>query len=585
MDEKELFSKKTFIDLFNKKGVDRLEREDELYLEAKKLGVEKKFKESLKKYNKILGEKIGIGDESKLPQCSFDIENYDMGEYNCTINGITDGKNHKFSNIPVLPVERYINKDTGKEKVKIIFYKENEWKQLTVDKSQLAINQKLLLLSDNGLDVNSNNVRYYIDYFSDIMSRNNITKLESISHIGWRDNVFVPYDASGIFDGADEFRNIYKAIGTKGNYERWKQVTNKLRQHKIIKLLMATTLASPLLEKLNLQPYMVNLWSSLSGNGKTLSCMVAMSIWGNPDIGALRLSSNNTQNYYSVVASFMRNFTCYFDELQIIKRSKYLDLESLVMDLCNGTEKGRLNKNSQAREVKVWFNNFLFTSNDKMVKENAGEQVYNRVIDIEINEKIIQDGQSIARIIKENYGFAGKEYIKYIQKIGFDVIFERFKKIYNEILDKTKATDKQAGSLASILLANELANECIFKDDYILKVEDIEEYVNDKDEIKTSIKAKEYIKDIINMNAKRFEEINYGECWGKFKEIQIGHSVCYINAQVLYRELKKGGFEFETVKKEWDDMNFLLKNTAGRYLHQTTINCEKGNYAVLDLQI
>ena len=585
MNEKDLFAKKTFIDLLNKKGIDRLEKEDELYLEAKKLGVEKKFKESLKKYTKILGDKMAMGDNAKLPKCKYEIENYDMGEYTCTIDGITDGQNHKFSNIPVLPVERYINKDTGKEKVKIIFYKENEWKELTVDKSQLAINQKLLLLSDDGLDVNSNNVRYYIDYFSDIMSKNNVNKLESISHIGWRDDIFVPYDTSGIFDGADEFKNIYKAICTKGNYDRWKSVVNKLRQHKVIKILMAVTLASPLIEKLNLQPYMVNLWSSLSGNGKTLSCMVAMSIWGNPDIGALRLSSNNTQNYYSVVASFMRNYTCYFDELQIIKRSKFLDLESLVMDLCNGTEKGRLSKNSQAREVKVWYNNFLFTSNDKMVKENAGEQVYNRVIDIEINEKIIDDGQSIARIIKQNYGFAGKEYIRYLQKLGFDVIFERFKNIYNEILDKTKATDKQAGSLASILLANKLANECIFEDDYILNVDDIVEYVNDKDEIRTSIKAKEYIKDIINMNAKRFEEMNYGECWGKFKEIEPNYSVCYINAQVLYRELKKGGFEFETVKKEWDDMRFLLKNSAGRYLHQTTINCEKGNYAVLDLRI
>ena len=578
MDEKELFSKKTFIDLFNKKGVDRLEREDELLIQARNLNVEKKFKDSLKKYAKLLDDKISIGENLNLPYCKYDIQDYNMGNYTCNINGITDKTNFKFSYIPVLPVERYINEDTGKEKVKIIFYKENAWRELIVDKSQLSINQKLLLLSDDGLDVTSENVRYYINYFNEIMNINNIKKLDSISHIGWKDNDFVPYDSHGIFDGVDEFRNIYKAIGTKGNYDRWKQVINKLRQHKIIKLLMATTLASPLLEKLNLQPYMVNLWSSLSGNGKTLSCMVAMSIWGNPDIGALRLSSNNTQNYYSVVASFMRNYTCYFDELQIIKRSKYLDLESLVMDLCNGTEKGRLNKNSQAREVKVWFNNFLFTSNDRLVKENAGEQVYNRVIDIEINEKIIEDGQSIARIIKENYGFAGKEYIRYIQKIGFDVIFERFKNIYNEILNKTKATDKQAGSLASILLANKLANECIFQDDYILKVEDIVEYVNDKDEIKTSIKAQEYIINIINANSKRFEDINYGECWGEKTDY-----CCTINAQILYRELAKGGFEFNTIKKEWAESRFLIKNSQDRYVHNTKVRNEKGNYIKLKI--
>lgn len=586
MTEQELFSKETFIGLLSKDEFDRINEEDRLFLEARKLGLEKRFKESLKKYMALRKDKISLNNTLDLPKCKYDIQNYDMGSYTCTIKGITDRNNTKFSYIPVLPVEIYINEDTGKEKVKIIFYKENEWKEKIVDKSQLSISQKLLLLSDDGLDVTSENVKYYINYFNEIMNINNIKKLDSISHIGWKDDLFVPYDTHGIFDGADDFKNIYKSIGSKGNYDKWKKCIFELRKHKVMKILMATTLASPLLEKLNLQPYMVNLWSSLSGNGKTLSCMVAMSIWGNPDIGALRLSSNNTQNYYSVVASFMRNFTCYFDELQIVKRSKYLDLESLVMDLCNGTEKGRLNKNSQAKEVKVWYNNFLFTSNDKLVKENAGEQVYNRVIDLEIGEKIINNGQDIAKIVKENYGFAGREYIKYIQKLGFDAIFERFKEVYNEVLNKTKATDKQASSLASILLANQLANECIFEDDYILQVEDIIEYVNDKDEIKTCMKAMEYIINIINANKSKFQENYYGECWGKVKEGFSGNDRVYrflFNAQILQRELLKGGYEFDTVKKEWAEIGFLEKNSVGRFIHQTTINKEKGNYIILKL--
>ena len=573
MTEKEILSKETFIDLFSKSEIERIAREDELYLESRKLGIEKRFKESLKKYSELLKEKIVLDTKVVLPKCKYSIENYDFGNYTCTAKGITDKSNYKFSYMPIIPVERYVNEDTGKEKVKIIYYKENEWKEKIVDRSQLAINSKLLLLSDDGLDVNSENVKYYINYFNEIMNINDIKKLDSISHIGWKNNLFVPYDSHGIFDGADEFKNIYKAIGSKGNYQKWKDTIKELRKHKVIKLLMATTLASPLLEKLNLQPYMVNLWSSMSGNGKTLSCMIAMSIWGNPDIGALRLSSNNTQNYYSVVASFMRNFTCYFDELQIVKRSKYLDLESLVMDLCNGTEKGRLNKNSQAKEVKVWYNNFLFTSNDKLVKENAGEQVYNRVIDLEIGEKIIENGQDIAKIIKENYGFAGREYIKYIQQIGFEAIFSRFKTIYNKILSNTRATDKQASALSSILLANELANECIFNDDYILQIEDIVEYINDKDEIKTATKAKDYIISIINANWKKFDENNYGECWGVKTEWY-----CIMNAQILYRELLKGGYEFDTVKKEWAEMDFLEKNSQGKFVHQTTVRKEKGNY-------
>ena len=581
MSEKELLSKSTFIDLFNMNEIDRVEREDELFLIAKGLGIEKRFKESLKKYQMILSNKISLDSASQLPKCKYDVESYNMGNYTCTINGITDKTNYKFSYIPVLPVERYINEDTGKEKVKIIFYKENEWKELIVDKSQLSINQKLLLLSDDGLDVTSENVRYYINYFNEIMNINDIKKLDSISHIGWKGDLFVPYDSHGIFDGADDFRNIYKAISSKGNYDKWKKCISDIAKNKYIKLIMATTLASPLLEKLNVLPFIVNVWSSASGSGKTLSSMVAMSIWGNPNVGALRLSSNNTQNYYMTIASFMRNFTCYFDELQIVKNNRLFDFEGLIMDLCNGTEKGRLNKNSQAREVKTWNNNFLFTNNDRMVGENAGEQIYNRVIDLEIRDKIVEDGQNIAKVITENYGFAGKDYINHIQQIGFEGIFSRFKAINEQIVSNTRATEKQSSILAIILLADELGNESIFDSDcYKLTIEDVEEYINDKDEIKTSVKAMNYILDIIASNPKKFDSNSYGEYWGNKDGI-----TCSMNLQILIRELKKGGFEFNTVKKDWADMKFLEPNSQGRYTHNTTVKGQKGTFVFLNLPI
>ena len=174
MDEKELLSKKTFIDLLSKNDFDRIEREDELFIEAKKLGLEKKFKESLKKYEMIFKDKMKIGSNVNLPECKYNISNYNFGLYDISVNGITDKANYKFSYIPVIPVERYINQDTQKEKVKLIYYKENKWNELVVDRSQIAINQKLLLLSDNGIDVNSENVRYYINYFNDIINTNNI---------------------------------------------------------------------------------------------------------------------------------------------------------------------------------------------------------------------------------------------------------------------------------------------------------------------------------------------------------------------------------------------------------------------------
>ncbi len=578
MTEQELLSKETFINLFKLSGADKIAKEDELFLIAKEKGIEKRFKESLKKYEKLFGEKIYL-EENGLPKCKYKIDDYNFGKYICNSHGIIDSKNDiKFSNIPILPVERYINQETGKEKVKIIYYVEDEWKEKLVDRSQLAISQKLLLLSDDGLDVNSENVKFYINFFSDIMSINDIKKLEGISRIGWKENKFIPYDTHGIFDGNKEAEGLYNAIGSKGNYQLWLDTIKDLRKNKIVKILMATTLASPLIEKLSIQPFIVNLWSSLSGNGKTLLCMTVMSIWGNPDVGALRLSSNSTANYCASLASFLRNITCYFDELQIIKNSKYTSLESLIMDLCNGTEKGRLSKNSQLKEVKTWFCNFLFTNNERMVNENAGEQIYNRVVDIEINKKIFDNPHEVASVIRNNYGFFGKDYIKAIQKIGFEKISKRFNELYDKIIRETEITDKQANSLISIIVADEIVTSTFFKEEKPLCIEDVKEYINNKNEIKTSVKAKEYIIGIINANIKRFDENNYGECWGYKDEWH-----CTINAQILFRELLKGGYEFNTVKQEWANEGFLEKNSQGKFIHQTTVRKEKGNYIRLKL--
>ena len=584
MTKEELLDEKTFVDLFNLTPLQRIGRENKLYLEADKLGLKSQFKTALKQYKQLLNKEIALGNNLDLTKCKYDLSNYNTGKYVCTMDGIIDNQNFKFSYIPVLPVERYINQDTGKEKIKLIFYKENEWKELIVDRSQIAINQKLLLLSDHGLDVNSENVKYYINYFNDILNMNDIKKLSSVSHLGWVNNDFIPYDTKGIFDGADDFRSVYNALSSKGNYDLWLKTIEESRKKKKIKLLMAVVLSSPLIEKLSIQPYIANFWSGMSGNGKTLSSMLAMSIWGNPETGALRFSSNSTQNYYITVASFLRNITCYFDELQVIKNNKYFDLNSLVMDLCNGTEKGRLNKNSQAREVKSWNCNFLFTNNDRLVKENAGEQVYNRVIDIEVNEYLFENPTQVADIIKNNYGFLGKDYIKIVKKIGFNKLKERYNQIYNEILSKTKATDKQASSLASILLADEIIVQNVFTNEEVLQIDDVRDLINDKDEIRTSIKAKDYITNVINANESKFAN-NYGEIWGKVDKSYDGNTYIYtFNLQILIRELQRGGFEFETVKKDWAESGFLELNSQGKFIHQTSIDRAKGSYIKLKLE-
>lgn len=579
MTKEELMSKSTFIKLFQiQNEIDRTEEEVKFRDIAKELGCIKEFSKLFNTWEKQMKKKISLDNEIKAPD--IPIQNLDGGDYVCNAKGIfKDGEVICYH--PMIPISKYTNNKTGKEKIKIAFYKNDKWNYSIVDKSTLSIASKIIYLSEIGVEVTSENAKGLVNYFSDIINKNidKITNNESTSCIGWNNNDFIPYDKTSFFDGADDFKPIYNSICEKGDFNKWLELINQLRKNKYMQLIMATTFASPLLEKMDMTPFIVNLWSSKSGTGKTVACMVAMSSWGNPASGGLHFSTNNTTNFYVRTAAFLKNITMFCDELQIIKHSRDIQLDSLVMDLCNGKEKGRATKENEIKEVKTWYNNFLFTNNDKLAKENFGEQTYNRIIDIECNDYLVHHGNTVVNIIKNNYGFAGKIYIDYIKKVGFEKIHSMFSEYYNKIVNNTSSTEKQAMCISSLLIANKLSQECLFKGEEELQIEDIKGFINDKEEIETWRNAYEYLISLIAVNSKRFEEQNNGEIWGRKEEF-----FCIINKSILIRELSKANFEFDSIKKAWADHDLMQKNSQNKYVWCTKVNGNKGYYIYINIK-
>ncbi|MEG2831911.1 MAG: DUF927 domain-containing protein [Bacilli bacterium] len=577
----ENISEKDFIKLVTTDDkVEQAKLEIELRKTARENGIDKQqFNKMLYACKSKYGKKMFVDNE--IIATNIPLPGLNGGSYACNDAGVSkDGIIVCYH--PIIPIEIYRNLDSGKEKIKISFYKDNIWKSTVVDKSVISIASKIIYLSDKGVEVTSENSKLLVSYFNEIININKdkIIVKESVSHIGWNNDLFLPYDKAGIFDGVEEFKSIYNSLKEKGSYDKWFDTVKSIRAKKEIRIIMATTFASPLLEKLDVLPYVLNVFSSKSGSGKTVACMSAMSVWGCPKQGCLQFSTNNTANFYIRTSAFLRNITAYFDELQIIKYSKDIKMDSLVMDLCNGTERGRATKDNEIKEIKTWKNNFLFTNNERLAKENFGEQTYNRIIDMECKGQIIDNGREVVKSITNNYGFAGKIYLRYIKSVGFEAISERFKQLYTNILASTNSTEKQANSFASILVADELSTECLFLNETPLSIEDIKEFINDKDEIKTSLKAYEYLIDKININEKKFSEYKngYGEIWGLKTDYN-----CSINKEVLVDLLKKGNFEFDSIKKEWVESGFLKKNSQGKYYSQTSVNGQKGNFVNISL--
>ena len=480
---------------------------------------------------------------------------------------------------PILPVERYINIDTDTEKVKLAFFKDGRWREVTVDNGTVLNKNSITQLADRGILVTSESAKDLVRYMSDVISLNaqEIPLYRSIGRLGWIEGDFIPYNDSVKYDGDADFKSIYENVRVCGDFMTWLEHIKELRKDINIRLALAASFASPLIEVVGALPFILHLWGT-TGFGKTVSLMVASSVWGNPEMGCLTRTMNMTANAMARTACFLYNIPFCADELQQIK-TNWGTYDSLVMYLTEGIDRGRAKAKGGVEQTKTWRNSFIFTGEEPVTKGVSGGGVKNRVIEIECENKIIQDGNYTANLVKANYGHAGMLFIAYLSHLietDKQSIVEEYKTLFKGILEATDTTDKQALSMALMLLADKLACECIFKDDP-LTIAQVKQYLVPESAVRIEDRAYDELIALISRNVNKFNEFS-ADSWGR-----ISDDVATINKQVLEQELSRMGFDFGSVKKGWDKKGYIIKNTAGRYVHQTRVNGIKGNYIKIQL--
>lgn len=480
---------------------------------------------------------------------------------------------------PVLPVERYINIDTDTEKVKLAFFKDGRWREVTVDNGVVLNKNSIIQLADRGILVTSESAKDLVRYLSDTISLNaqEIPLYRSIGRLGWIDGDFIPYNETVKYDGDIDFKSIYENVRECGSYDVWLEHIKELRKDINIRLVLAASFASPLIEVVGALPFILHLWGT-TGFGKTVSLMVASSVWGNPEMGCLTRTMNMTANAMARTSCFLYNIPFCADELQQIKQN-WNNYDSIVMYLTEGIDRGRAKAKGGVEQTKTWRNSFIFTGEEPITKGASGGGVKNRVIEVECENKIIQDGNHTANLVKANYGHAGKAFIAHLSHLietDKQSIIDDYKALFKGIIEATDTTDKQALSMALMLLADKIACECIFNDTP-LTIEQVKQYVVPESAVRVEDRAYDELISLISRNVNKFNEFS-ADAWGR-----IADNVATINKQVLEQELNKMGFDFGSVKKGWDKKGYLIKNSAGRFVHQTMVNGIKGNYIKIQL--
>lgn len=554
-----------------------------LLIDAQSKGIACEFKEVLAAYDEADAklQREYLDAQNNETSFSFDHQRLNCGCWIANDDGVKRQKKNGViefaSKIPIVPVALMENISTGTEKVKLLFDKGGV-KSLICERRITASHSSIVNLADKGIEVTSENAKLLVAYISDCITNNleNLPYYKAFSQLGWNDYGFTPYASEAIFDGENENKHLFMAIKQEGSYKKWIEFTHKLRSDLLVRLTMAASFSSVLIEKVGALPFVFHLWGK-TGTGKTVALKVAMSIWGNPKLGKLTRTMNMTANSMMSTAAFLNSLPFAGDELQTIK-SKWDSYDQLIMRITEGIDRGRMEFNKNV-ETKTWNCAFIFTGEDPCTHAASGGGVKNRVIEIEVFKPLFAGvaGNETTNFVEKNYGHAGKEFISYLS--GLSDLQEQFREKYNLILKETETTEKQAASMALMLLADKLACECIYQEETPLAINNVKDFLFNKREVDIAERAYDYIVDHIAQNHIRFMVDNHGETWGGYKT----DKVVYVNVGVLRRELGAAGFEFDAVKKKWAENKYLKISSDGRYTHRTVINGSKARYVIINL--
>lgn len=579
LDKESILADEIFQHLFSiTNALERTKLLVRLQQKAKELGVLRNFDRLQKAFQTDFVQQKKQKGSNIISFTNSPLENLKCGKWLATDEGVTRIELNNFEPVniiacphPILPVERLINVDNDIEKVKLAFYKDNKWQNVIVEMNTISSKSKIVQLANRGISVNENNAKELITYLSDVINLNTqeIPVSKGIGRLGWKNEMFSPYTKELKYDGDISFRSAFESVKEKGDFEEWKKELLEIRKNKVAHLVIAASFASPLLEIVGSLPFVVHLWGG-SGSGKTVALMVAMSIWGNPEFGKLVRTLYSTQVALARYASFVHNIPFAGDELQTIK-NKWENYDKLIMYLTEGVDKGRGNIVGGVEEQKEWNCSFLFTGEEPITKDNSGSGVKNRVIEIEAIGTIIQDGNKVSNLVRNNYGFAGKLFIENLP--SKDEIQKRYKEIQQEIKDKFATTGKQAMAMASILIADEISTDLIFKDEK-LSLEDISAHVASQKEISRAERDYEATIDWININKSKFTNtIASNEIWGQLKD-----GYCLVIRSKLKEFLNSIGGNFDAIKREWAEKGKLQRDSNGKYSVATDMYGNKGRY-------
>lgn len=452
----------------------------------------------------------------------------DCGSWNASDTGIYGTDKLGFEVVacyhPIMPVQRLVNVDTKVHKVMLAYRLGKRWETVIEDRSVVSDSRSVISLSKYGIMVNSETSKALVRYLADVEQLNYdlIPEVSSVGRLGWIDDYgFSPYEENLVFDGEETFRTRFESIQEKGSRQVWLDCVRTVRAGKtpgnvVARIVLAASFASVLVKPCNCLPFFVHLWGG-SETGKSLSLVLAASVWANPEIGVYIQTFNATEVGKELGAAFCNSLPLIVDELQLVKDNRK-DFDKMIYQLSEGVGRTRGQKQGGLQKTPTWRNCIITTGEFPIISANSGEGAVNRTIEVDCHDtKLFDEPKKTATELYSNYGFAGKEFVEHLMEEGSQEHVQKLQEAMQDALKTGDTMDKQTASAALILAADALAEEWIFQDGILLQPEDISKYLVSKEAVNQNARALQYLYDYININQARFTpeaDTHQGEIWG-----------------------------------------------------------------------
>jgi len=570
MSREELLERSTIEFVLTAKSEIQRQKQENDYLErCRQMKVKSEATKLLRAYKKDLKEQCK--DEVTNNVLHFDgQENLNCGMWIADMNGIkvfSDKGGYRLACYhPIYPAERLINLETNTEKVRLKYYRDWKWKNLIIDKETTASHSKIVKLAAYGISVTTETSKNLVAYLSDVENLNDIPIRQSTSKLGWKGADFLPFDTTIEFDDESKFKSLFDSIKTVGSDELWFDLVKKIRKntaHYEPQLVMAASFASVLISKLNMLPFIVNLWGK-TGGGKTVTLMLACSIWADPSEGKYITDSYATQNAFEARLDVLNNLPLLMDDLSKVRDRLNDGFTDLVYLLCSGKGKERSNIDLGLNASKSWSCTIVSNMERPLANDTMRGGAINRILDVEMaGGNIFENGNAVVQTVKENYGWAGFVFVEIVKQLGIQKISEIRKDFEQKIkaeaaAQESEKEEKQILPLSVVLTADYLATKYIFKDDIYLDLSTMVRQLKDVEDVSEGRRAYEIILDYANVYKTKFNDSEYNpENWGFIKDGYIN-----INPMILRRIATDQNFSIKAFCS-WANENHLLKANSG----------------------